>query len=90
MRELEIYKTSVTGTIPSELGAMDLLWHLDLENNNLTGSVPVELRSNGVLDHLLLRGNQLTGEMPQELCSINRTWFDCSDLLCGCECACSA
>ena len=76
-----------------EILPIDSLWHLDLEDNSLTGNVPSQLgllAMNGLLDHVLLRGNELNGVVSQDLCSINRTWFDCSNALCGCDCPCSA
>ena len=40
------------------------------------------------LDFLWLTGTQISGELPDYLCEVTELEFDCSDLLCGCDCAC--
>ena len=61
---LSLASTSMTGTIPPEIGHLLDLTTLNLKSNSLTGDVPAEL---GWLDHLTelrLSGNTLTGCIP--------------------------
>lgn len=61
----------VTGTIPTEIGALDELKELYLGENELTGTIPSEL---GLLDEvkkLYLNDNDLTGTVPLELANLD-------------------
>ena len=40
----ETLAVQLTGTIPPEIGAMKLLYYLDLSLNNLTGTIPSTFR----------------------------------------------
>ena len=57
----------VTGSIPTELGALRRLKVLDLSQNSLTGSIPAELGNIESLEVLDLGYNSLTGSIPAEL-----------------------
>ena len=61
---------------------------LKFYNNMLSGEFPSELGGLGsTLIHMDFQGNDnISGTMPAQLC--NMTYFDCSELLCGCDCAC--
>jgi Leucine-rich repeat (LRR) protein len=101
---LRLHGNHLTGPIPSEFGLLTLLNELSLANNSLSGSVPQELLEiQPSLHSMSLEGNSLlAGTVPEDLCSINATCvpdflglcsppglsFDCSDLLCGCNCSC--
>jgi Leucine-rich repeat (LRR) protein len=65
---LRLSKLSLTGAIPSELGALDRLDLLSLNRNQLTGDIPVELFS-GLKDlrFLDLGNNAFKGAIPSEL-----------------------
>ena len=67
---LSLASTSMTGTIPPEIGHLLELTTLNLKSNSLTGDIPSEL---GWLDHLTelrLSGNTLTGCIPLNLRSV--------------------
>jgi hypothetical protein len=64
---LALGSSSLTGTIPSELGTLTELEALYLDDNQLTGTIPVELAALTELEALYLDDNQLTGTIPSEL-----------------------
>ena len=55
------------GEIPSELGDLDNLTSLNLEENQLSGKIPAELGSLSNLIYLSLSSYKLSGEIPAEL-----------------------
>lgn len=58
------------GTIPYELGNIEHLLELDLEDCNLTGSIPSSLSYLTNLVELDLEGNNLTGTIPASLATL--------------------
>jgi len=56
----------LTGTIPSNLGTLDLS-RVHLDDNALTGTIPPELGNPPNLKELFLHGNQLNGPIPDTL-----------------------
>lgn len=57
--------SSLSGTIPAELSALDHLEVLDLSNNHLSGTFPSELLSSPVsLRSVVVSNNFLTGSVP--------------------------
>jgi hypothetical protein len=44
LRVMELQENSISGPVPSEIGALSSLTHLFLQENRLTGSLPMELR----------------------------------------------
>jgi len=60
----------LSGTIPSELGSMTNIQHLELNSNSLTGTIPSELGSMTSMIYLVLSSNSLTGTIPSELGSM--------------------
>ena len=65
---------NLDGTVPPELGRLDALEHLRLNENRLTGELPAELGNLRDLRSLLLNDNQLTGEIPTELGRLDNLW----------------
>lgn len=61
VRAIELASNNVSGTLPTELGDLQLLGKLDLRFNNLSGPLPVEIGSMGSLYGLMLSGNQMSG-----------------------------
>ena len=55
-----LHGNSLSGTIPRELGKLNLLRILDLASNRLSGTIPRELEALTQLEFLDLSNNQLT------------------------------
>ncbi|KAG6471832.1 piriformospora indica-insensitive protein 2-like [Zingiber officinale] len=64
---LDMSRNSLTGSLPSSLGAMNSLLKLDLSDNFLHGSLPQELGQLKCLTLLDLRGNKFSHGLPQAL-----------------------
>ena len=65
--KLLLSNESLSGAIPSDLGRLFGLTHLDLSSNSLTGSIPRELGLLYNLQEIRLSGNSLTGCIPVAL-----------------------
>jgi Leucine-rich repeat (LRR) protein len=62
---LALYDNELTGSIPTQLGLIDQLVHLDLSTNGLGGDIPTELGNLSNLGSLFLAENQFnTGPIP--------------------------
>lgn len=64
---LDLSSSSITGSIPSELGSLSRLKVLNLGNNSLSATIPAQL---GKLSHLItldLGFNSFFGPLPEEL-----------------------
>ncbi|TYK00263.1 putative inactive leucine-rich repeat receptor-like protein kinase [Cucumis melo var. makuwa] len=59
-----IPKRNLYGFLPSSLGALSGLRHLNLRNNRLFGSLPFQLFSAQALQSLVLYGNSFSGFVP--------------------------
>ncbi|XP_062114180.1 receptor protein kinase-like protein ZAR1 [Humulus lupulus] len=64
---LSIPKKKLAGFLPSALGSISGLRHLNLRNNKLNGSLPVELFDAQGLQSLVLYGNSLSGSVSNEV-----------------------
>ncbi|XP_062112886.1 receptor protein kinase-like protein ZAR1 [Humulus lupulus] len=62
-----ISKKKLAGFLPSALGSISGLRHLNLRNNKLNGSLPVELFEAQGLQSLVLYGNSLSGSVSNEV-----------------------
>jgi hypothetical protein len=96
LERISLQDNFLTGTLQSELAGMVTLQTFDGQKNNFTG-LPVPdwtmvLRANrneSLLEEWDTTGNPfLSGVVPAPLCGIWK--FDCSSLLCGCDCPCPA
>nr|GMD69186.1 probable LRR receptor-like serine/threonine-protein kinase At1g06840 [Ipomoea batatas] len=67
VRELQLLKMSLSGSLSPELGRLSYLKILDVMWNTIGGSIPKEIGNISTLELLLLNGNQLTGPLPEEL-----------------------
>ena len=67
---LSLRDNDLSGPIPSALGSLVNLTHLDLYGNDLTGPIPSELGLLVNLESLRLDDNNLTGPIPSELGSL--------------------
>jgi len=57
----------LTGTIPTEIGRLFKLDHVNFAVNNLSGSIPIALRNCTSLRQLVIRRNKLSGPIPSVL-----------------------
>lgn len=64
---LSIPKKKLVGFLPSSLGSISGLRHLNLRNNKLYGSLPVELFQALGLQSLVLYGNSLSGPLSNQI-----------------------
>ena len=62
--------SQLTGLIPQEIGNLESLKYLRLDNNNLSGQIPSEIGEIDSLVFLLLGGNELEGEIPASLMNL--------------------
>lgn len=71
IQRLSLYSNNLVGSIPPELGSLELLEILYLDGNQLTGSIPSQLGNLSSLETMFLSSNQLTGSIPAELGSLS-------------------
>jgi len=64
---LSLPTRAVYGSIPTQLGVLSQLQHLDLASNSLSGTLPSELGMLTRLEALHLAHNRLSGSVPSEL-----------------------
>ncbi|XP_010477947.1 PREDICTED: receptor protein kinase-like protein ZAR1 [Camelina sativa] len=64
---LSIPRKKLVGFLPSSLGVLTNLRHLNLRSNELSGSLPAELFKAQGLQSLVLYGNLLSGSIPNEI-----------------------
>ncbi|XP_031478269.1 receptor protein kinase-like protein ZAR1 [Nymphaea colorata] len=64
---LSMPKNQLLGSLPSALGSLRFLRHINLRNNRLYGSLPLELFRLVGLQSLVLYGNSLSGALPAEV-----------------------
>jgi hypothetical protein len=97
MGALWLNSNRLSGSIPTQLGALFALTTLALSSNQLTATLPTELGLLSNLDSsypILLGNNSLSGVVPGELCQLKRAnafelRIDCDDVECNCSCSCA-
>ncbi|ONK81665.1 uncharacterized protein A4U43_C01F31630 [Asparagus officinalis] len=67
---LSLPKNGLLGTLPSSLGSLTSLRHINLRSNRLYGSLPPEIFRPRSLQSLVLYGNSLSGSLPSEIGSL--------------------
>jgi len=67
---LEWLEEGLPGTIPSEIGALSALTHLNLNNNKLNGAIPSTIGALSSLTHLDLSNNYLSDVVPYSLSNL--------------------
>ncbi|KAI8828281.1 hypothetical protein BJ741DRAFT_626885 [Chytriomyces cf. hyalinus JEL632] len=67
---LRIQANSLTGTIPSTIGAMTKLTIIDIGLNGLTGEIPSSISQMSALQEMYIGYNKLTGEIPTSVSSM--------------------
>ncbi|KAJ8765684.1 hypothetical protein K2173_014806 [Erythroxylum novogranatense] len=70
LRLMGFSKNQIRGTIPTEIGNLISLEHLDLGENHLTGSIPNSIGKLKNLNGLYLNGNELSGSIPSTLWNV--------------------
>jgi len=89
LKQVDMSSNFITGTIPTYFGQLPILETLSLAQNELI-MVPTELAAIPTLQTLDLTGlDSVTGVIPEGLCDVEALLFDCSESLCGCDCACA-
>ena len=73
--KLSWWGENLTGSIPSEIGALSALTHLYLGDNELSGSIPPELGALAALEELYLHGSSLSGVVPSTLANLQNLIF---------------
>ncbi|CAB9517395.1 Leucine Rich Repeat [Seminavis robusta] len=82
---LSLSNNNLSGSLPHGLSS-NIDW-LEVSNNTLlTGPLPTSLIN---LNWVWLTGTQISGVLPGYVCDIETLAFDCSSILCGCDCTCS-
>ncbi|KAK2999257.1 LOW QUALITY PROTEIN: hypothetical protein RJ639_024229 [Escallonia herrerae] len=71
LRELDLTRNYLNGTLPPEWGSMQLV-NISLIGNRLTGPIPKEFGNITTLGNLTLEYNQLSGTIPPELGNLPR------------------
>ncbi|MCL1601404.1 MAG: cell wall-binding repeat-containing protein [Actinomycetia bacterium] len=74
IRELSLYRNSLAGAVPPEIGGLDNLVSLQLAENQLT-SIPSQIGDLDILNWLYLGENQLTSIPPQIIGLSSLTWL---------------
>ncbi|CAK8574000.1 unnamed protein product [Lathyrus sativus] len=64
---ISIPKRKLHGSLPSSLGSLSHLRHLNFRNNKLFGTLPPELFQATGLQSLVLYGNSFSGSVPNEI-----------------------
>ncbi|CAI9111551.1 OLC1v1011803C4 [Oldenlandia corymbosa var. corymbosa] len=64
---LLLSNNSFSGAVPSQLGKLNQLQHLDLSRNSLSGMPPSELFSLPNISYLNLASNMLSGSLPRSM-----------------------
>ncbi|CAN7054004.1 unnamed protein product, partial [Brassica rapa subsp. trilocularis] len=73
LRDLILIDCNLQGEIPSSLGNLSRLTHVDLYGNQLVGEIPISIGNLNQLRYLTFGYNGLTGEIPSSLGNLSLT-----------------
>ncbi|CAN6561058.1 unnamed protein product [Malus baccata var. baccata] len=68
---IDLSSNNITGNIPPEIGQLQLLQGLYLEDNNFSGNIPDQMSNLKKLEGLDLSKNHLSGKIPSSMASLN-------------------
>jgi len=73
MKELYLFSNpGLYGPIPTELGSLANLTHIEIHRTSIDGTVPTELGQLKELQYLLMYDTNLYGQVPTEVCQLRR------------------
>ena len=77
MHSIDFLVFTVTGSIPTEIGALTALTRIDLCCNELTGSIPTGIVDMRQMSRIDLFKNQLEGNLPAGMDAMTKllTWL---------------
>jgi len=68
LQSFSVTQSSLTGTIPTELGLMEDMIQMWFYGNQLTGTIPSEIGLLPAMNTFRVESNNLSGSMPLEVC----------------------
>jgi hypothetical protein len=72
VNEIQLSVNQLTGTIPSEIGLLSLLFFFDVSYNKLTGTIPEEIyHQESDLDNIIVLGNMISGTISTRIGQLN-------------------
>uniref|UniRef100_A0A7S0GFU8 Uncharacterized protein n=1 Tax=Proboscia inermis TaxID=420281 RepID=A0A7S0GFU8_9STRA len=95
--ELFLYRTKITGALPSEIGTLSKLKRLYLFDTKLEGSIPDSIGNLLNMEIIYLNYNYFKGSVPDSLCALRSRslvdlWADCggeeTEIKCPCCTVC--
>ncbi|XP_043714267.1 probable LRR receptor-like serine/threonine-protein kinase At4g37250 [Telopea speciosissima] len=72
---LALPNSQLLGSVPTELGMIEHLRHLDLSNNSLNGTLPASLFNASELQSLALSNNVISGSLPESVAGLKSLEF---------------
>ena len=77
------YKNKIAGTIPPDIGNLDKLTWIDMEDNQIVGTIPEEFYSNLELEEVIFKNNSLSGSISDkvgDLTKLSTFWASFNEL----------
>ncbi|CAN6558149.1 unnamed protein product [Malus baccata var. baccata] len=70
-RTIDLSVNNISGSIPIEIGQLQLLQEFRLNGNNFSGNIPDQISNLKSLETLILSENHLSGKIPSSMASLN-------------------